>query len=122
MLPVFWTVMVYCRTSPGSVVPPSISVTIFCAPRIGAATIGVLSLPVALMPVLLSATAAVLSICATPLDSGLFTLTAKAADPLPPAPDTAPIVRVQLVPAGLPLAQLQPAALAPASNLLPLAP
>ena len=44
------------------------------------------------------------------------TVTAKVLDPLAPPPDKPPMESVQVVPAGAPSAQLQPAELAPALN------
>src|SRR6266508_1968594 len=95
-----------------AVTPPSLLVMI--SP--GAVISGVVSLPDALVPPLALAMA-VLLIWVTPAGTGLSTVSAKLA--VPPAPPAKlPIERVQLVPAALPLAQLQPALLAAASNVV----
>ena len=64
-----------------------------------------------------SAMLAVLLMRVTPAGTGLTTVTAKTALPLAP-PLSDPLVKVQTVLAGLPLAQLQPTVLAAALNVV----
>src|SRR5690242_13127854 len=77
---------------------------------------GVISLFEALLP-FPSAIVAALLICITPAGTGLATVMAKATEPEAPAA-RGPISNVQLVPAGLPSAQLQPPELEPALNVV----
>src|SRR5262249_14825388 len=83
--------------------------------RPGAVLTGVVSLPVALVAPLVIV--ALLAIWVVPAETGLTTVTTKVAvPPAPPASD--PIGSVQVVPAGLPLAQLQPAVLPAARKVV----
>src|SRR5438876_1183335 len=103
----------YETVPPGvTLAPPSLLLRL----RAGAVVSGVVSLFEALLP-LPSAIVAALLIWITPAGTGLATVTANATEPDAPAARP-PIVSAQLVPAGLPLAQLQPPELDPALNMV----
>src|SRR4051812_2187881 len=98
---------------PGVVVTPP-SLLVIVSP--GIVISGVVSLPDAVVPPFAAATA-VLLIWVTPAGTRLSTISAKLAAPLAP-PARFPIAKEQLVPAALPFAQLQPAVLPAALNVV----